>query len=232
MSFIGVIPARSGSKRVPRKNIAVCAGRPLLAYTCEAALTCDRLARVILSTDDVEIAELGQKLGVECPFMRPEGLATDATPMWPVLNHALSWCRTGQIPVTALVLLQPTSPLRTGRHISEAIALFEKTNAESVVSVAEVPHAFHPWKILSWDGRLLSPYAADAPQPRLRKLPPMYGRNGPAILITSPKVVDRGELYGNPNVAYVMAREDSVDIDSDFDFAMAEWLLERRKAGQ
>src|SRR5207249_733281 len=116
MTFAGVIPARGGSQGIPRKNLAPCAGRPLLAWTAAAALACPQLQRVILSTDDDGIASIGRELGLDVPFLRPPELAQAETPMLGVLQHLLERLgESGPVP-EALVLLQPTSPLRTARH--------------------------------------------------------------------------------------------------------------------
>src|SRR5688572_9864487 len=113
MAFFGIIPARGGSKGIPDKNIASCADRPLIAWTCEAATSSTRLARTIVSTDSERIARIAVEWGVSAPFRRPPELALDTTPSIDVLQHALSWVGTLQEDVTGLVLLQPTSPLRT-----------------------------------------------------------------------------------------------------------------------
>src|SRR5690349_4345310 len=112
---IAVIPARGGSKRVPRKNLSLCGGKALIAHTFEAAKSSQFLDRVILSTDDEEIATMGRQFGIEVPFLRPANLAADDAPMAPVLQHVLDWTdAAAPINIDALVLLQPTSPLRTG----------------------------------------------------------------------------------------------------------------------
>src|SRR6185312_12148312 len=115
--ILGLVPARGGSKSIPRKNLAPLAGKPLLAWTADAALAARRLTRTVLSTDDVEIAELGRTLGLDVPFLRPAELAADATPMLPVMRHAADWFAARGGTVEAVVLLQPTSPLRTAAHI-------------------------------------------------------------------------------------------------------------------
>src|SRR5262245_16834240 len=124
MNVLGLITARGGSKGIPRKNLVPLLGRPLLAYTCEAALASTSLARVVLSTDDEEIASVGRAEGIEVPFMRPAELSRDDTPSIDVAVHAVQWLAThAGWQADALVLLQPTSPLRTAHHIDEACAL-------------------------------------------------------------------------------------------------------------
>jgi CMP-N-acetylneuraminic acid synthetase len=155
---LGVIPARGGSRAIPRKNIALLAGRPLLAYTCAAALASMRLTRVILSTDDEEIAAVGRRHGVGVPFQRAPGLAGNETGMLEVLQDAVARVEAeGAGSVDVVVLLQPTSPLRRAHHIDAAVDLLVATGADSVVSVVEVPHQFGPVSLMRLDGDRLLP---------------------------------------------------------------------------
>ena len=228
MTVAAIIPARGGSKRVPGKNLAPCAGKPLLAWTAEAALASRRLDRVLLSTDDEAIAEAGRKLGLEVPFLRPAALSSDEVPMAPVMKHALDWLQGEGEELEAFVLLQPSSPLREARHIDEAVDLLLESDAQSVVSVVEVPHAFHPAKILRLSEGLVRSYhdgASDFTEAG-------YGRNGPAILVNRPEVVARGERWAEPILPYVMTPEVSVDIDEPFDLLVAECLLQRRLSSE
>ncbi len=222
MTHIGIVPARGGSKRLPRKNIRAIAGKPLLAWTAQAALA-SGLSRVILSTDDEEIAEVGRAHGLEAPFLRPAAIAEDATPMLPVLAHLIDWLEAGGTKLKSVVLLQPTSPLRLPRHIDEAIAMFERERAETIVSVTDVPNGFGPNKFMRMDARGVVT-KADLPDAG-----DLVVRNGPAILMTSPDVIRRGTLYGSPTLGYRMERLASVDIDDEDDFAFAEFLLLRRQ---
>jgi CMP-N,N'-diacetyllegionaminic acid synthase len=232
MSIVGVIPARGGSTAVPKKSIALCAERPLLAYTCEAALGSKGLSRTILSTDDPEIAAVGVSCGVDVPFLRPPELATAEAPMVPVLAHALDWLDSSGIAVEALVLLQPTSPLRTSRHIDEAIELWRTRVAETVVSVVEVPHQFGPGSLLKLrDGRV-EPFFPDQPRHvRRQDKPRVYARNGPAVLVVSPAVIRRGDLYGDPTLGYVMPRSSSHDVDDREDLELVDLILTHRAEG-
>lgn len=229
MDIIGVIPARGGSKSIPKKSIAPCAGRPLLAYTCEAALASRHLKRVILSTDDAEIQRLGLALGVEAPFLRPRELAADDTPMVPVLRHVVDWLERAGENVQALVLLQPTSPLRQSRHIDEAVELFIDSGADSVVSVTEVPHQYNPVSVLRMQDGRVAPYLPSA-EPLLRRQdkPRLYARNGPAVLAIRRETLARNELYGSDTRGYLMTRAESIDIDDAFDLLLAEAALNRR----
>lgn len=222
MSVVAIIPARGGSKRVPGKNIRPCAGKPLLAWTAEAALGAPSVSRSILSTDDDAIAAAGRACGLEVPFLRPPELAQDGTPTLPVLINILDWLGDNE-PVEAIVLLQVTSPLRQAQDIEGAIRLFRDGNADSVVSVTPLPDHYGTAKLMVRhdDGRLqrLDP-AAFPPAGQL------FVRNGPAVLVTRPDVLRQGSLYGDKILPYVMPAERSIDIDTELDFRMAAALLE------
>src|SRR3989344_5310224 len=141
--ILGLITARGGSKSIPKKNIKFLCGKLLIAYTIDEAKKSGVFDRIILSTDDKEIADVGRKFGVEVPFMRPKKLAKDKTPTLPVLIHAISWLRENEnyFP-DYIMLLQPTSPFRNSDHIREAKELIEKSGADSVVGVGKIPEAY------------------------------------------------------------------------------------------
>lgn len=224
---LGLIPARGGSKGIPGKNLVALAGKPLLAYTVEAALAARRLDRVIVSTDDSAIAEAARTLGAEVPFLRPAELAADATPMLPVIEHALDWCAANGAPVRMVVLLQPTSPLRRARHIDDALALAENREAETVVSVVAVPHNFAPDSVMVEEDGRLKPYL-DGPMVLRRQEKRRYlARNGPAILAVRGEVIRRGALYGEPTLGYEMDAVSSLDIDEPGDLWLAEQHIRR-----
>jgi CMP-N-acetylneuraminic acid synthetase len=230
MTYLGVVPARGGSKGLPGKNLALCDGRPLLAYAAEAALACGKLDRVVLSTDSEEIAEAGRRLGLEVPFLRPAELARDDTPILPVLEHLLAQPSVGERAPGALVLLQPTSPLRTARHLEEAIALFESSGADSLVSVQPVPHVFERDSQMEMrEGWLTRVAPGDAPILRRQDKPPRFARNGPAIVITSAGNIRAGRLYGPRLAGYRMSELESVDVDGPGDLLLAELLLQARR---
>jgi CMP-N,N'-diacetyllegionaminic acid synthase len=228
--ILGLIPARGGSKTIPRKNITPLAGRPLLAYTCEAALGSKMLARVVLSTDDQEIAEVGLACSVEVPFLRPSELAQDNTPSVSVAEHALRWLSEhDSFEPDVLVLLQPTSPFRQARHIDEALEQMQQTGADTVVSVAQVPHRFSPYSIMQLrDGWLSDFWQERVSFDRFRRQdqPVLFARNGPAILATRVIVIsERQSFYGRTIAPYVMTEEESLDIDRPFDLRLAECLI-------
>jgi CMP-N-acetylneuraminic acid synthetase len=232
MRVLGVVPARGGSKGVPNKNLRSLAGRPLLAYTAEAARASRRLTRTIVSTDDPAIAECASTLGLEVPFMRPPMLADDEAPMLPVLQHAAGELAERGFAADVIVLLQPTSPLRRAEHIDMAVELLESSGADSVVSVTEVPHQFNPVSVLRLgDAARLSPFLDGPMITRRQDKPRVFARNGPAVLAVRAAVVGAGSLYGADTRALVMPARESLDIDTLDDFEMIELLMlkERRE---
>jgi len=219
MNVLGVIPARGGSKGIPVKNLALAAGRPLLSYTAAAARAARRLTRIVVSTDDESIAGAARSLGLEVPFMRPAALAGDDTPMLPVLQHAVTTMRERGFAADVVVLLQPTSPLRRAEHIDAAVDLLERTGADSVVSVVEVPHQFNPVSVLSLDGDRLRPFIDGPLVTRRQNKPRVFARNGPAVVAVRASVLDGGSLYGDDSRALVMSGDESLDIDTPGDLA-------------
>jgi CMP-N-acetylneuraminic acid synthetase len=231
MAVVALIPARAGSKGIPGKNLIACGGRPLIAHSIVAAREATRVDRVMVSTDDEGIAAVARQWGAEAPFLRPLELANDTAPMLGVLLHALSWLDAAGETVEALVLLQPTSPLRCAVHVDAAIDLFFGQRASSVVSVVEVPHAFNPVSVMKLEDGLLHPYqASGATITRRQDKPAVYARNGPAVLVSAPETLRQGSLYGERCVPLLMSARESIDIDSKDDLEMAEWLMGRRPA--
>ena len=224
-----MIPARGGSKGIPRKNIALLAGRPLLAYTADAARGSRRLSRVMISTEDEEIASLGRQLGIDVPFLRPAHLAADETPMLDVLTDLVaSLERTERYRPDVLVLLQPTSPFRRAGHIDAAVDLLTSSGADSVVTVVPVPHQFTPSSLMQLEGNRLVPWSEGAPTRRQDK-PLLFARNGPAVVAVQTRIVtEQHALYGPDTRGLVMAREESFDIDDAFDLEVAERLMASR----
>jgi CMP-N-acetylneuraminic acid synthetase len=230
MQVLAVIPARGGSKGIPNKNLAPIAGRPLLAYTADAARQSSRITRTIVSTDDATIADTARGLGLEVPFMRPATLAADDTPMLPVVQHAVATMRASGFAADVVVLLQPTSPLRRAEHIDAAIDLLEKSGAHSVVSVVEVPHQFNPVSVLRLDGDRLLPFIEGPLVTRRQDKPQVFARNGPAVLAVRASVVEQGSLYGDDCRALVMSADDSLDIDSPRDLVEFASSMRARRA--
>ena len=230
MNVLGVIPARGGSKGIPNKNLAPLCGRPLLAYTADAAKASTRLTRTIVSTDDPRIAESATSLGLEVPFMRPASLAEDEAPMLPVLQHAIEAMESSGFSTDIVVLLQPTSPLRRGEHIDAAIDWLLRVRGDSVVSVVEVPHQFNPASVMKLDDGLLRPFLDGPTATRRQDKPRLFARNGPAVLAVHARVIRQGSLYGNESWPLLMSPEDSLDIDTPWDLRLVESALSARGA--
>lgn len=212
MDVLGLIPARGGSKGIPRKNLAPLGGRPLLAWTVDAAREARELTRVVVSTDDDEIA---QAAGVEL-LRRPPDLAADGTPMLHVVRHAVA-----ELDPDVVVLLQPTSPFRRAEHVDACVRLLLESGADAVVSVVEVPHRFRPGSLMDVvDGRVVPRDAVSTRQEKEL----VYARNGPAVLA---RRADRigGDLYGGDVRPFVMTARDSLDVDEPDDLELAERLL-------
>lgn len=228
MTVIALIPARGGSKGIPGKNLVACGGKPLIAHTILAAREAARIQRVLVSTDDKGIESIARVWGAEVPFLRPPELSGDDAPMFGVMQHALEWLESQAQQVDALVLLQPTSPLRRASHIDAAVDLFFRQRASSVVSVVEVPHRFYPLSVLRLENGLLWPYLPETPIiTRRQDKPPVYARNGPAIVVCAPATLREGTLYGTRCVPFLMPASASIDIDTIEDLEMAEQFLRR-----
>lgn len=230
MKILAVIPARGGSKGVPRKNIRILNGKPLLQYTIEAAQGAHQLTRTILSTEDEEIARVGQQCGVDVPFMRPVELAADNTPTLPVIQHAVRWMEMIDEVYDAVCLLQPTNPFRTSEQIDACIALMIEHQSDSVVTMLPVPAEYNPHWVFFQDenGYFRLSTGEKAPIPRRQELPPAFHRDG-SIYVTRRDILMIGNsLYGERIIGFVMEKSQSVNIDTLDDWRRAEELLRRR----
>ncbi|SRR5579884_2142164 len=224
---LGVIPARGGSKGIPKKNIRLLHGRPLLSYTAEAALSARLLTRVILSTDDEEIAEVGRRCGLEVPFLRPPELATDGAPTLPVVQHAVRALAQDGGRFDAVCLLQPTNPLRSPGQIDGCIELLVDSGADSVITVLPVPPEYNPhWVYFAEsDGTLRLSTGEEAPISRRQDLPPAFHREGSVYVTRTDVIINGNSLYGRRIVGYPADSNSSVNIDAPEDWERAEELL-------
>lgn len=229
--FLGLILARGGSKRLPRKNLLPLAGKPLLAWTVEAALAAHQLDRVILSTDDEEIATVGRNYGAEVPFIRPAELAGDNATGLDVTLHALHTLGQTDERYDFVVILQPTSPLRGAADIDGAIDLLLERQADAVISVCETDHPPEWSNTLPEDGSMATFYRPGVRSTRSQDLPTSYRLNGAVYIYNCKRLIDSRSLaMDNNSYAFVMPRERSVDIDHAIDFDIAELLLHRTTA--
>lgn len=227
---LGIIPARGGSKSVPRKNLHPLRGKPLIAWTIRPSLGAKRLDRLIVSTDDPEIADVARRLGAEVPFMRPAEIAADDTPDLPVFQHALAWLREreGYVP-DAVVHLRPTQPMRTAQEIDSVVDLWVTSGADCVKSIRPVNE--HPFKMYRVAGERLVPYL-DTDERRRRgpdvprqSLEPVYLSAG-LIDVIRREAIEAGTTEGRVVVPYYADPARYVNLDSARDFEIAEALMQ------
>ena len=231
MNILCIIPARGGSKTIPKKNMRMLYGKPLIAWTIEASRGSRYISRTIVTSDSEEIIDIAVRYGIEAPFIRPGELSGDNTPALPVIRHAVKWLSdTEDYKPDYITLLQPTSPLRTSKHIDEALKKLTHSDADSIVSVLKVPHQFNPYSVMEMEHGLLKPFLKYNENKNIRQLKPVfYARNGAAIYaFTYECLIKKNTIYGNKILAYTMSREESIDIDDFLDFAICEMLFERK----
>jgi CMP-N,N'-diacetyllegionaminic acid synthase len=233
MRTLAIVPARGGSISVPRKNIASLLGKPLLVYTAEAALAAKRLTRVVLSTEDEEIARVGRNCGLDVPFMRPQELAQDETPTIPVLQDVVRKLEAAGEHYDAVLILQPTSPLRRAQDIDGAIELLEQTGADSVISFVDVGEK-HParMKFIDCDGRVTDPpFGEQFEGQRRQDLPKLYLREGSIYITRRLVLMEQNSVKGSDCRAWLIPQERACNIDTPFDLFIAEQML-RYHAGK
>jgi CMP-N,N'-diacetyllegionaminic acid synthase len=226
MKILGLITARGGSKGLPGKNVALVAGRPLVAWTVEAALASGRLHRTIVSTDDPAIADICRAHGVEAPFLRPTELARDDSPHQPVLEHAVRWLMKNEDWTPEIVvLLQPTSPLRNAADIDGAVELLLRSKAPSVASITAT--RTHPYLVRSMDaqGRLTPSVEIPSGYLRRQDFPPVFELNGAVYVIRTEALLAGEPLVGPETLGFMMPTERSLDIDDPADLKTAERTL-------
>lgn len=232
--YIAVIPARSGSKRLPGKNLMTIAGKPLIAWTIEAALETGLFDRVIVSTDSSQIAETAMKMGAEVPFLRPPALARDKTTTIDVLIHLVQQLKNESqkgFPFSHLALLQPTSPLRTSNDIISAVEFLEGNEADAVVSICRTEHSPLWSNTLPPDNNLSDFISESTQKTPSQNLPVYYRLNGAIYLCSISRMMDEKTLFLKDKCfGYVMSRKNSIDIDDEIDFELAEIYLKRSKA--
>ena len=226
-----VIPARGGSKQLPRKNILEIAGKPLIGYTIELALKLKSLFhRIIVSTDDLEIAEVSKIFGAEVPFLRKKELSLDTTPMVPVLKDAVQFIEDqDKIIIDWILLLQPTDPLREIRDIKEALKLGQKNECDSVISVERV-YSHHPALMKKIVNNRIEPFFINEVEGTTRQHynPPAYMRNGSIYLTKRKILMDNESIRGKKSIPLIMKEGSRISIDSYNDFKLAELLIKEK----
>jgi CMP-N-acetylneuraminic acid synthetase len=226
-NIVGLITARGGSKSIPNKNIMLLAGKPLIAWTIEEAMKNNYLKRLIVSTDSPEIARVASDWDAEVPFLRPAEFAQDSSSHVSVIEHAIHWMKKneGEVP-EYILLLQPTSPLRTTEDIDGAISIALERDADSVVSVCEANS--HPYltKRIMDDGTLEDFMISEILYLRRQDLPPAFALNGAIFLNRTESLLRYRTFTPKGTRAFLMPPERSLDIDTPWDFYLAELILQ------
>lgn len=223
--MLGVIPARGGSKGVPHKNIKDLAGKPLLAYTIEAALSSGIFDCVIVSTDDKEIADVARDYGAEVPFIRPADIAGDLVSSDAVILHALQFYEEQNIHFEEVCKLQPTSPFRSAGNLKDAYTIFQQGNWDYLVSVCECEHSPLWCGILGEHNSMEDFLREEVIRSCRQELPQYYRLNGAIYMAKTQSFITNKSFFGKNSTAFIMSQEDSVDIDNSLDFSFAEFLL-------
>lgn len=231
---LAVVPARGGSKGIPRKNLQLLAGKPLVAHAVEVACAAELITRVVCSTDDAEIAQVARDAGAQVPFLRPAELAQDTSEDWPVFVHVLDWLQANEGWQPDLIAnLRPTSPLRTPRHVDDAIRLLLQTGADSVKAVCLARQHPHKMWLRQPDGRI-EPYlktpfrlsrGPDVPRAELEDI---YWQNGVVDVTRLEVIREQRVMIGRTVAGLVTELHESIDIDTPVDLALAELLMARR----
>ncbi|MFV8342102.1 cytidylyltransferase domain-containing protein [Flavobacterium sp. XS2P39] len=227
MRILAIIPARGGSKGIPRKNIKFLNGKPLLGYTAEIALQSKYFTEVILSCEDEEIIEIAKRLGVKVPFTRPEALAQDNTPTIDVIIHALQWYEKKTIFFDAVCLLQVTSPFRTLNFLDKAVEKFIESGCDSLVSVQKVPHEYNPhWTFeVNGEGNLKIATGEVEIISRRQELPTAFHRDGSIYITKTEVLLKEHSLYGKSTAFIESAPEYYINIDTFADWQKAEEMI-------
>lgn len=225
MRILALIPARGGSKRLPGKNVRPLGGKPLIVWSIEVAKGIPEICDILVSTDDAAIAEVARRAGALVPWLRPAELATDAAASVDVCLHALDWYESEHGAIDGLLLLQPTSPFRSRSTVLKGIELFRSHERRPVLGVS--PAASHPAWCFSIRDATLHPFVDDGGlQLRSQDLPPAFVVNGALYLIGPDELRRRRSLFGDAMVPVVAeSREESIDIDTELDWQLAESLL-------
>lgn len=227
---MGLIPARGGSKGIPRKNLKKLAGKELIRYTIEAAQQSKLLDDVVVSTEDEEIASVSRKAGAEVPFLRPPALASDTAPTIDTIIHALHYFERKGQRFDAICLLQPTVPFRTAEDIDLAIRTFSERPADSLISVRQVPHQYNPHWVFEpdADGFLQLATGEERIITRRQALPPAYYRDGSIYLTRWSVLRDQRDLYGRSISHCILKDTPQVNIDTAADWTQAEEIIARQ----
>lgn len=220
-TFLAIIPARGGSKRLPKKNILNLAGKPLVAWSIEAGLKSRYIDKVIVTSDDDEILDMSRQYGADT-IKRPSYLATDTATTFDTIEHTINSLKSYDY----IVLLQPTSPLRDENHIDEAIELLNTKNADAIISVSEMEHTPLWSNTLPKDNSMINFIKDDVKNRRSQDLEPYYRLNGAINICNTDRLIKEKTFLIKDNIfAYIMQRKYSIDIDTKIDFQIAKMLI-------
>ncbi len=225
---LAIIPARGGSKRLPNKNILEINGKPLIAWTIEAAKESSYIDRFIVSTDSTKIAEISKKYGAVVPFIRPKDLASDTASSIDVIMHAVNYLKNNGEDFDYIVLLQPTSPLRTTVDIDSAFEMLNN-KTKSIVSVCETEHSPLWSNILPDDLSMKDFIRQELKNVRSQDLPKYYRLNGAVYIADINYLVENNGFFGDRTKAFIMPQERSVDIDNKEDLLYASVLVKNSR---
>lgn len=223
-----LIPARGGSKRLPRKNVKTLSGKPLIAWTIEAAQNSKYIDSVIVSTDDIEIKNISENFGATVPFLRPESLSDDTASSFDVIQHAIQFLKIyGEN--NLIVLLQPTSPLRTVEELDDALAFFMHKDAKGVVSISECEHSPLWANVLPDDASMAHFIRPEVQGKRSQDLEKFYRLNGSIYIYQTQDLVKNKQFFYHDNVyGFETLLRNSVDIDTELDFLIAETIMQSK----
>jgi CMP-N,N'-diacetyllegionaminic acid synthase len=224
---IALITARGGSKGLPRKNVLPINGIPLIGYTIQAAIQSDEISYVFVSTEDDEIKKISLQFGAKV-IDRPVELAADNSTSDEVVEHAIKLLSTEDFEFETIVLLQPTSPMRTSVHIDEAIKIYKEKNADCVISVFEPSHTAVKAYIEQNDGKIIGLFSPNAPYTRRQELPRSYQPNGAIYAFRVDKFLLNRKIPRGNAFPYVMSEIESIDIDSIQDMTNFEQFIKRK----
>lgn len=228
MKILGLIPARGGSKGIPFKNKKLLHGKELIRYTIETGLACPLIDEVIVSTDDVGIAKIAKTAGAKVPFLRPAELATDSSPSIDTIIHALEFLEKEKNHFDAICLLQPTVPFRDFDDVGDAILKFKESDADSLISVREVPHIFNPYWVYEKNPKtdfLKRVISNEKMIGRRQDLPQIFHRDGSIYLTKSKVILSQKSLYGEKIIHHEMSNSPNINIDTQKDWIDAELYL-------
>lgn len=223
---LGIIPARGGSKGVPGKNIRLVLGKPLISYSIECGLECPSIDHLIVSTDSQEIADIARKCGADVPFIRPKELAGDTVPMLPVLQHAITVTeKQYDKTISAVVLLDPTGPLRTVDDVEGCLKLYRDSDCDAVVSGNRAHRSPYFNMVVPYNGYIRLVIPTSEPIGRRQDSPPVYDLNTVVWVYSRKALMEEKARIPRRTLLYLVPPERAVDIDTELDFRILECLL-------